>query len=172
MQDDVLEAGEDGSFDIAPSRPVEQKPIDTAPKDSPVSDDAQKDSEEDDSPPRKPKEHPRKMYSNFTIHPAPGNGGRTDKYVWAQTLSELTVTIPVPPGTKTKMLNVEITNKRIKVGLKGSPPMVEGDLHKRIIVDDSLWTLEDGEIVLSLQKENRMEWWKCVLSGMRVASTL
>jgi hypothetical protein len=52
------------------------------------------------------------------------------------------------------------------VGLKGQPPIVSGDFHKRIIVDDSVWTLEDGSTVaLSLQKDNKMEWWKCVLVG-------
>jgi len=33
-------------------------------------------------------------------------------------------------------------------------------------VDDSFWTLEDGkEISVSLQKDNTMEWWKCVIQG-------
>ncbi|RYG67142.1 hypothetical protein EON64_08125, partial [archaeon] len=97
--------------------------------------------------------------------PPPGNGGRTDQYVWTQTLSELSVNVPVPPNTKTKMLNVEIQNKRVKVGLKGAEPIMSGELHKRVIVEDSFWTLEEGEVVLSLQKENKMEWWKCVLVG-------
>lgn len=33
-------------------------------------------------------------------------------------------------------------------------------------VDDSFWTLEDGkEISIILQKDNAMEWWKCVVQG-------
>jgi murein L,D-transpeptidase YafK len=65
------------------------------------------------------------------------------------------------------MLNVEYTNKRLKVGLKGQPPIVDGEFHKKVIVDDSLWTFDtkENEINLSLQKENQMEWWKCVLVG-------
>lgn len=43
--------------------------------------------------------------------------------------------------------------------------MIDGVFHKRIIVDDSLWTLEDNELVFTLQKDNKMEWWKCVLVG-------
>jgi hypothetical protein len=98
--------------------------------------------------------------------PAPGNGGKTDRYVWAQSLSELTVTVPVPIGTKLKMLDVDIKNKRLRVGIKGQPPLIDGELHKRVIVDDSLWTLEDGrEIIINLQKDNKMEWWKCVVQG-------
>lgn len=96
---------------------------------------------------------------------APGNGGRTDKYVWTQTLSELTITIPVPPGTKSKMLDVDISNKKLKVGLKGQPHIVNGELHKRVVVDDCLWTLDGNELSINLQKDNKMEWWKCVIVG-------
>jgi hypothetical protein len=46
---------------------------------------------------------------------APGNGGRTDRYVWTQTLGELTVNIPVPKGTKGKMLDIDYTNTKLRV---------------------------------------------------------
>ena len=74
--------------------------------------------------------------------------------------------IPVPIGTKTKMVSVDISNKRLKVGLKRQPPIIDGELHKRVIVEDSFWTLEDNrEISITLQKDNKMEWWKCVVVG-------
>jgi hypothetical protein len=44
-----------------------------------------------------------------------GNGGKTDKYTWTQQLADLSVVVPVPPGTKTKMLDIKITNNRLKV---------------------------------------------------------
>lgn len=31
--------------------------------------------------------------------------------------------------------------KKLKVGLKGKPPILEGELHKAIKVEDSFWTL-------------------------------
>lgn len=43
--------------------------------------------------------------------------------------------------------------------------IIDGTFHKRIIVDDSFWTLEDNDLVFNLQKDNKMEWWKCVLVG-------
>ena len=46
---------------------------------------------------------------------APGNGGRLDNYVWTQNLSDLTVNVTMPPGIKTKMLDVQILNNRLKV---------------------------------------------------------
>ncbi|CAN0119289.1 unnamed protein product, partial [Ectocarpus fasciculatus] len=39
-------------------------------------------------------------------------------------------------------------------------------MYNKVKVDDSFWTLEDGkEISIALQKENQMEWWKCVVKG-------
>ena len=72
--------------------------------------------------------------------PAPeGNGGSTDKYVWTQTLAEVAVTIPLPAGTKAKMLVVDIGNTSVKVALKGSGEvLVQGTFHKRVYVPVSV----------------------------------
>ncbi len=34
-----------------------------------------------------------------------------------------------------------------------------------MVVDDSFWTVEDGVLVITLQKDNKMEWWKSVIVG-------
>lgn len=95
-----------------------------------------------------------------------GNGGRTDAYVWTQTLQEVQATYDVPEGTKSKQVLVEITSTRLKVGLKGGPIFSDGLLFKKVKVDDSFWTLEDGQrICVYLQKDNQMEWWKTVVQG-------
>eukprot|EP01039_Chlorochromonas_danica_P005072 gene5072-5571_t len=160
----ILELSEDGSFDTATLPPAVKKAeeIPAVSSQPPAAPASTSDADQTTTP---AKEEGGEEEDDTT--PAPvGNGGKTDKYVWTQTLSELTVSVPVPSGTKTRQLNVEITNKRIKVALKGSStPLVEGELNKRVIVDDSLWTLEDGEVVLSLQKENKMEWWNRVIVG-------
>lgn len=165
----MVEIGEDGAFDLtsqatsAPELPTPE-PTPVATSESEGNPKTAEDEEEDNSPPRK--WSPSLDISLSFLSLAVGNGGTTDKYVWTQTLSELNVVIPVPPGTKTKLVNVEIKNKRLKVGLKGDTPLVDGELHKRVIVDDSFWTLEDGrEIAINLQKDNKMEWWSCVVVG-------
>ena len=57
-------------------------------------------------------------------------------------------------------------NSSLKVTIKGqSEPIVQGELHRRVVVEDSLWTLEEGDLVICFQKDNKMEWWKCVLVG-------
>lgn len=149
--DGILELTGDGSFDTAHLKAepesVMEKGEETVPEEPEVDNRTEEEKEEDNTP------------------PPPGNGGKTDKFVWTQSLSELTVNIPMPPNTKAKMLDVSITNSKLKVGLKGAPPAVDGELHKRVIVEDSFWTFEDGEVVVSLTKDNKMEWWKCVMVG-------
>ena len=54
-------------------------------------------------------------YYSYVSFVAIGNGGRTEKYVWTQTLADVCVNIALPAGTKSKMLNVEIKNTSLKV---------------------------------------------------------
>lgn len=53
----------------------------------------------------------------------------------------MTVTIPVPQGTRSRDLIVEIKKTKLKVGLKGKEPIIDDELCKDVIVDDSTWTL-------------------------------
>jgi hypothetical protein len=89
-------------------------------------------------------------------------------YSWKQTLSDVTITIPVPHGTRGKDISVTIGTNHLKVALKNnlSNPIVDGLLHRAIKEEESGWNLSDGsEITMNLEKVNRMEWWKCVIQG-------
>lgn len=98
--------------------------------------------------------------------PLVGNGGQTDKYVWTQTLQEAQVNFVVPEGTKSRQVDVEIRAGKLRVGLRGGETFVDGSLYNKVKVDDSFWTLEDGNrICIYLQKDNQMEWWKTIIQG-------
>ncbi|KAK4052254.1 hypothetical protein OIO90_004476 [Microbotryomycetes sp. JL221] len=93
-------------------------------------------------------------------------------YRWQQTLQDVTVSIPVPAGSKSRDFVVDMKKKSIKVALKqapkdgSSPSFLEGELPQEIKVDDSTWTLDDGkEIVLSLEKLNQQQWWPHVVTS-------
>ncbi|KAL6345548.1 hypothetical protein AAG906_017275 [Vitis piasezkii] len=90
-----------------------------------------------------------------------------EKYSWMQTLQEVTVTVPVPPGTKSRFIVCDIKKNHLKVGLKGHPPIIDvRELSKPIKPDDCFWSLEDQKSVsILLTKHNQMEWWKSLVKG-------
>ncbi|KAI4325009.1 hypothetical protein MLD38_030444 [Melastoma candidum] len=98
--------------------------------------------------------------------PNKGNGLDMEKYSWTQTLQEVTVNIPVPKGTKGRFVVCDIKKNHLKVGLKGQPPVIEGELYRTIKPDDCYWSLEDQSAVsVLLTKHDQMEWWKCLVKG-------
>ncbi|CAA0824680.1 Protein BOBBER 2 [Striga hermonthica] len=94
------------------------------------------------------------------------NGLDLDTHSWGQSLQEVNITIPVPPGTKSRFIACEIKKNHLKVGLKGQPPIIDGDLFQPVKVDDCFWSLEDQKsISILLTKQNQMEWWKYLVKG-------
>lgn len=107
-----------------------------------------------------------KKEGNGTSVPNKGNGLDLEKYSWTQTLQEVTVQVPVPSGTKSRFVVCDIKKNHLKVGLKGQPPIIEGELYKPIKVDDCYWSIEDqNTISILLTKHDQMEWWKCLVKG-------
>ncbi|XP_024543034.1 protein BOBBER 1 isoform X1 [Selaginella moellendorffii] len=121
-----------------------------------------------------------------------GNGADLEKYSWTQTLSELTVQIPVAKEIKARDIVCDIKKNHLKAGLKGQPPILEvsegilfpilshccffcyqGDLYASVKVDDCFWSIDAGDgkkeaekfLSILLTKTNRMEWWKNVVKG-------
>ncbi|KAK7320824.1 hypothetical protein VNO77_30658 [Canavalia gladiata] len=95
-----------------------------------------------------------------------GNGMDLEKYSWTQTLQEVNVNVPVPSGTKSRFVICEIKKNRLKVGLKGQSPIIDGELYRPIKPDDCYWSIEDqNTLSILLTKHDQMEWWKCLVKG-------
>lgn len=100
------------------------------------------------------------------LKPTPGNGYDYGRYAFSQTLAEVTVVIPVPPGTKGRMVDVTISRSKLKAGLKGQPPIIDAQLTAPVKPDDSSWMVADGDTVeITLAKVDKMAWWKAVVEG-------
>ncbi|XP_042482173.1 protein BOBBER 1-like [Macadamia integrifolia] len=98
--------------------------------------------------------------------PNKGNGLDLEKYSWTQTLQEVTVTIPVPPGTKSRFVACNIKKNHLNVELEGQPPIIDGDLYQSVKVDECFWSIEDSKYISVLStKQNQMDWWKCLVKG-------
>lgn len=172
--EDVIEMGTDGGFDVAATSTSSSPPVNAAaaattetPKAVAAVEKTAK------TTPTMTTTEPTKDDKDDEKAPI-GNGGTVEgKYVWTQLLSEVAITVPLPDNTRGRDLNVVMAKKHLKVGLKqpaSSPPttkwIVDAPLTKPIIIDDSFWTVEDGNrLVINLQKSNDQEWWEAVCDG-------
>ncbi len=179
----VIEMGEDG-FDISNDEPLSSSSKPTAAKvavaevsegkkssDAPAmsvsnTEQTKTDGKDNDNN-KQEKEQEKEQEEQEDNSPPPiGNGGTIpNKYIWTQTLQELTINIPLPPNTRGRDLNVHISKNHLKVKFtkktkNNTEYIINDTLTKPILVDDSLWTIEDGNtLILTLQKSNGMEWW-------------
>jgi len=167
-EEEIIEMGSDGNFDV--SKPVESK--------KPVISSRNTSLELTEEEILEPSSETIATVTNETKDsnnddddegPAPeGNGGSVPgKYFWTQTLAEVMVNIPVPENTRGRDVQVNINKSHLKVLLKREQKVVvDADLTKSIIGDDSFWTIEDGNrLVVNLQKLHQMEWWESVCKG-------
>ncbi len=53
----------------------------------------------------------------------------------------------------------------MRLGLKGNPPFLDEAFEGGINSDESLWTMEDGEIHLTITKGSKGQTWPCVFKG-------
>jgi hypothetical protein len=98
--------------------------------------------------------------------PGPGNGADLPgRYSWQQTLRDVTISVPLPTGVKTKDVVCSSEGGKIVFGVRGQTPVVDGALPAKVVEDDTLWTLEDAAggdgrvLTITLTKEYQMEWW-------------
>ncbi|EOQ98896.1 Nuclear movement protein nudC [Wallemia ichthyophaga EXF-994] len=86
-------------------------------------------------------------------------------YEWNQTISELDVTIHLPPGIRARDLCVIIKRRKLSVAVKGSEPIVDGTLFADVKEEDSTWSVSDGILNLHFEKVSQAAWWPCVVEG-------
>ncbi|OTA68448.1 CS-domain-containing protein [Hypoxylon sp. EC38] len=91
-------------------------------------------------------------------------------YKWNQTIGDLDITLTVPGNLKARDLVVEIKKQKLKVGIKGQDPIIDGDLPHPVHTEESTWTLTsapDGTktVEIHLDKINKMEWWAHVVTS-------
>lgn len=83
------------------------------------------------------------------------NGAAFENHCWSQTLKDLDVHIRLPNTLQTaKQLSIAIKAQEIKVQSKNPPVQVilEGVLSQRIRHNEVVWSIEDGNLLISCGK--------------------
>ncbi|XP_037978487.2 nuclear migration protein nudC [Plutella xylostella] len=124
-------------------------------------------SAEDDLPPEDddPKEKGK-------LKPNSGNGCDLENYKWTQTLEEVDLRVPLRQTLRPRDLVVTISKKHLKVGIKGQPLIIDGELDAEVKMEDSTWVLQDGRnLLINLEKVNKMNWWSRLVTNDPEIST-
>ena len=86
-------------------------------------------------------------------------------YEWEQTLDAVDVYLEPPAGLRARDLFCEIGPGGVRLGAQGAPPFLEAETSGRVKAGESFWTLEDGELHVTLQKLDPGEPWPSVFKG-------
>ena len=76
-------------------------------------------------------------------------------YSWSQTLSDVSICVPLPANTSAKMLDIVFQRQSIKVAIKGGQTFLIGTLSATVYPDDCFWTLDKGCVEITLSKVSR-----------------
>ncbi|VDN10245.1 unnamed protein product [Dibothriocephalus latus] len=101
------------------------------------------------------------------LKPNEGNGGDLPNYRWVQTLGDVDIYIPtkLPTRIKSRQVTVQFKRKHLKIAI-GSNTILDGLLYNEVKTEECSWILEDGlEVVVHLEKINKMEWWSRIVEG-------
>ncbi|XP_063403603.1 nuclear migration protein nudC-like [Mytilus trossulus] len=142
---------------------IEQKKDDKK-EEKPVEEDKKEETKEEE---KKEDEEEEDEKDKGKLKPNAGNGADLENYSWRQTLDEIEIKIPfkVSFPVKPKDVVVDIQKKKLKAGLKGHPPIIDGETYNSIKIEESTWIIEDRKsLVLTIQKVNQMEWWSRVVT--------
>ncbi|CAH2037787.1 unnamed protein product, partial [Iphiclides podalirius] len=92
------------------------------------------------------------------------NGAVREKYSWAQTITDLDVTIKLPSDIKSKNLKVSINNRDICVQCNNGEVIIKDSLPYKIKAFDSVWSVSEGKLLIHLEKVQE-RWWDKLLTS-------
>ena len=70
----------------------------------------------------------------------------------------MAVFVSIPVTTKKRDVVNKLTTKRWTLGLKGFPPIIDGEFYGNVCPDESFWTFDcPGLLVMTLQKPENEE---------------
>ncbi|XP_034016830.1 nudC domain-containing protein 1 [Thalassophryne amazonica] len=89
-------------------------------------------------------------------------------YFWQQTAEDITVSLRMPEGFTKENVQFQLTADRVRVGVQGFPPLLEGQLFTSVDPEASTWIIRnDKSLEVTLQKRSEGLMWPEVVMGDR-----
>lgn len=84
-----------------------------------------------------------------------------DGYSWEQSEPGMVeISVPLPAGTRGKACSVKIMTKKVTVKVSTTPPIsLSLALFAKVCPDGSTWTIDDGNLCISLEKSSEGVTW-------------
>ncbi|CEG45296.1 tubulin polyglutamylase, putative [Plasmopara halstedii] len=87
-------------------------------------------------------------------------------YEWEQSMEEVNIYIKPPPSITAQQIQCDITTNHVMLGLRGvKDKFLNHDLTSSVVVAESYWMLESGELNINLQKMKKGFIWPSVFVG-------
>lgn len=88
-------------------------------------------------------------------------------YEFEQTLSEVIIRVDLPSDLpNARSLICDISARHLRLGRRGASELfIDESLFGTVVTDESTWQLEDGQVVIYLQKAQRGLVWESALTG-------
>jgi len=80
------------------------------------------------------------------------------KYNTNQTLETLDISFKVPPGSRSKDIEVKWDKTSITANVKHQPPTIKGEFYVAVNIKGSLWQLEGNTVTLHIEKTKEDLW--------------
>ncbi|TDH68450.1 hypothetical protein CCR75_005834 [Bremia lactucae] len=86
-------------------------------------------------------------------------------YEWEQSMQEVNIFIRPPPGVTAQQIQCVIKTNHVTLGLQGvTDKFFNHDLASSVVVAESYWMLDSGELNINLQKMKKGLIWPCVFN--------
>ena len=119
--------------------------------------------------PKEEKEDDSDKVKEGHVMPNKEKGQTLEHYSWGQMdIKQITIDVPLPKDINKKMLDIRWDKKKIYVGIKGQPAIIDGELFANIDVDSFIWTIDENKIgkMLNIEFEKlEQTWWESVIKG-------
>jgi len=94
------------------------------------------------------------------------NGLVLENYKWTQNHKDISIFIKLPKNIRGKDVDVKFNHDRLYVNIRGQDkPIINGQLFSLVKSENCTWLIDDGELIIELDKKKFDEWWKCVIIG-------